>query len=383
MQNLPEKSEKAMVYQLENGDEMRLTIATVKKFLVQGRSEFVTDSEVLYFMHECKARRLNPFLRQCWLIKYSQNDNAQIIESIHHKRAKARTAPDCKGWKKGLILQDKQGNLKKSKGIILDGETLIGAYFEATPEGWNVPYELEINLNGYIKKKRDGSTTQFWQKDNQPTQLMKVVESQGLSALWGGAIGDTYIPEEMPEPIDFALGQNGSYEQGPDPEEVLKAELKDPMINKFVDSFLTEAYPNKNSAWILAEAAKDPGPFKSSFEAWKAREMAKAEKSEKPESEQPKKAKAKSKKKAKPIEELPPSIEDNPGGNGEGASMGEAEKTPSGGGDVARDENIQTLMQFKTTNFKEFAELTGGRKVTAASDEQIAEWAGMVASIPF
>ena len=67
--------EKAMVYAMGNGDEMKLTMGMVKKYLVTGKSDLVTEQELVYFMHECKARRLNPFLRQCWLIKYSEREN--------------------------------------------------------------------------------------------------------------------------------------------------------------------------------------------------------------------------------------------------------------------------------------------------------------------
>lgn len=211
-QNLPAKSEKEMVYTMDNGDEMRLTMSMVRQFLVQGHAEYVTDSEIYYFMHECKARRLNPYLRQCWLIKYSRKDNAQIVEAIHHKRSKARKAPDCNGWEKGLILKDAKGEIKYSKGLVLDGEDILGAYFKATPESWKVPYELELNLSGYIKKKQDGSITSFWSKEKQPSQIMKVVESQGLSALWGDTVGNTSIPEELPAAIDFTPGKGGMYE---------------------------------------------------------------------------------------------------------------------------------------------------------------------------
>ncbi len=215
-ENLPAQTQiKELVYNMKNGDEMRLTIVMVKAYLVQGHPEWVTDREAFYFMHECKARKLNPFLRECWLIKYSQKENAQIVEAIHHKRSKARCATDCNGWEKGLILLTKDGKEKRTKGLVLEGEKVVGAYFTATPEGWKVPYELEINLKGYIKRTRDGKITQFWAEEKQPSQLMKVVESQGLSALWGDAVGKNYIPEELPGPtaIDMTLTPEGSYDK--------------------------------------------------------------------------------------------------------------------------------------------------------------------------
>ena len=199
-----------MEYLMESGVKMKLTMAMVRNYLVQGKKDLISNQEIMYFMHECKARKLNPFLKECWLIKYSASDNAQIVESIHHKRALARSQPDCVGWEKGLILLREDGVLKKTNGLVLEGETVLGAYFKATPKGWEVPYKLEINLSGYIKKTFKGDITQFWQKKKQPSQIMKVVESQGLSALWGGTIGTNMIPEELP--IDLEVGADGAYE---------------------------------------------------------------------------------------------------------------------------------------------------------------------------
>ncbi len=261
----PATTEKEMTYIMENGDEMRLTMSMVKKYLVQGRSEFVTDSEILYFMHECKARKLNPFLRQCWLIKYSQKDNAQIIESIQNKRNKARKAEDCKGWTKGLILKDADGNTKRSKGLLLDGETLLGAFFEATPEGWETPYELEINLEGYIKKKQDGNLTAFWSKEKQPSQIMKVAESQGLSALWGDTIGNTYIPEELPS-IDMFQGGEGTYEEKVDTSAFDKL-VKDVKEKKELEAFIKATAKGNNMA-MEAVKAQSVGHFKNFMKAF-------------------------------------------------------------------------------------------------------------------
>jgi len=267
-ENLPVSQEKVMKYVMENGDEMSLTFNTVRNYLVQGNSSFVTDSEILYYMHECKARKLNPFLRQCWLIKYSQHDNAQIVESIHHKRAKAVKAKSCKGWEKGLIIQGKDGEVKRSKGLLLKDEVLLGAYFTATPEGWTTPYELEINLEGYIKKKQNGDVTAFWSKEKQPSQIMKVVESQGLSALWGDTIGNTYIPEELPS-IDMFAGENGTFEQKLDTSgfDKLAAEVENKKaFETFVES--TAKANNVPIDKLKVEAAGQFSAFMKAFDSW-------------------------------------------------------------------------------------------------------------------
>ncbi len=209
-------AEKPVEYELANGDQIKLNLNMVKAHLVSGKPELVTDSEFLFFMAECKARRLNPWLRHCYLIKYSANEKAQIIESIHHKRNKAMASELCQGWEKGLICFKEDGTEVRTRGIVPPGTTLAGAWFKATPKGWEVPYEHEINLDGFIKYKNNGQITKFWKEKNQPGQIMKVVEAQGLAALFDET-AHTYLQEELDaDTVDMAQDQTGTYAGLPD-----------------------------------------------------------------------------------------------------------------------------------------------------------------------
>lgn len=264
-------AERPMVYTMANGDEMRLTFNMVRNYLVTGRRELVTEQELMFFMHECKARKLNPFLRQCWLIKYSEKEAAQIVESIHHKRAKAMTHPTCEGWERGIIVQTKDGEIKRTKGLIGKDETLIGAYFSAIPKGWKVPYELEINLDGYIKKTRDGAVTAFWSKEKQPSQLMKVVESQGLSALWGGAeSANTIIEEEVGDDnvIDVSPGEKVIDTSAFD-SIIAGKTYSIPMFNTFLEETAKANGTSVDQLKLAASTSFDR--FWSSYEAYVAR----------------------------------------------------------------------------------------------------------------
>lgn len=183
-------------YVAKDGQEVRLTFDDVKKFLVHGKPELVTNQEMIFFIGICKARGLNPFAKDCYLIKYS-NDPAAIVTSIDFFRSRARAQKDCKGWQSGIIVEDKEGNLRYSKGILRKGEELLGGWFKARPEGWEYDFELEVNLDGYIKKTKDGNITKFWQKENQPTMIRKVTESQGLRELWPDEFAKIYVDEEV------------------------------------------------------------------------------------------------------------------------------------------------------------------------------------------
>uniref|UniRef100_A0A6M3XFI7 Putative DNA recombination protein n=1 Tax=viral metagenome TaxID=1070528 RepID=A0A6M3XFI7_9ZZZZ len=217
--------EKGIVkYQARDGQEVTLSFENVKKYLVSGGGS-VTDQELMFFLGVCKSRGLNPFKKDAYLIKYGTNDPAAIVTSIDYFRSRARAQKDCVGWKKGIIVQNEDGSLRDSAGIILAGEKLIGGFFEATPEGWNTPFRIEVNLEGYIKKTKEGKTTRFWEKDNQPTMIAKVAEGQGLRTLWPDEFQGIYEEAEIKAPtIDMSKVQNGSFE---------KAEPLD--TSKFID----------------------------------------------------------------------------------------------------------------------------------------------------
>lgn len=204
-QTTPALYEKPMVYQLTNGDEMRLTINMVKQFLVRGNASLVTGQEIMFFMQICKARQLNPFINDCYLVKYG-SDPAAIIVSVDYFRKNARRARDCKGWAAGIIVMTSDNVVRYSKGLVLPGEKLIGGWFRAQPEGWSEPFEHEVPLEAFIKRKRDGSVTQFWEPAKQPFMIRKVAECQGLRFLWGENTAGMYAPEEIvSDPSDIEI----------------------------------------------------------------------------------------------------------------------------------------------------------------------------------
>lgn len=187
-------------YQSKDGQDISLSLDIVKRYLVQGNADAITVQEAMYFIGVCKARGLNPFKRDCYLIKYG-SDPAAIVTSIDYFRARAKAQPDCQGWKKGIIVKDKGGEIKYTSGLLLDGEMLLGGFFEATPKGWEEPFRLEVNLRAYIKTTRDGKITRFWQAENQPSQIAKVAESQGLRTLWPDEFQGLYNEAELSESI--------------------------------------------------------------------------------------------------------------------------------------------------------------------------------------
>jgi len=261
-------------YKAKDSQEVSLSLGVIKKYLVQGKPEFVTNQEAMYFMGICKSRGLNPFNKDCYLMKYGANDNAAIIVSIDYFRKRAKAQPDCQGWTKGVIVERK-GEVIYSKGLVLEGDKLLGGWFSAQPKDWREPLLLEVNLSGYIKKTRDGKITKFWSKENQPSQIAKVAESQGLRTVWPDEFQQLYTSEEIQQedtkaPIEIK-GTVTSPEKSPykaeefpppttvDPGQELKdkTENGDKEINDYGDTDLTQGEDTTSEAIDFDNSDKD------------------------------------------------------------------------------------------------------------------------------
>ena len=193
--------EKGLVeYLSRDGQQIKLNFDTVRKFLVSGKPELVTDQEIMLYIGMAKARGLNPFKRDCYLVKYTPDAPAATIVSIDYFRSRAKAQEDCQGWKSGVIVKDRVGELTYRNGAFtLPGDTLLGGWFKARPVNWIDEYEWTINLKPYVKTTRDGTATAFWRDDNQPYMIAKVAESQGLRRLWPDEFQGLFVADEIIE----------------------------------------------------------------------------------------------------------------------------------------------------------------------------------------
>jgi len=192
------ENEKMMVEYKAGSEPVRLTLAMVKRYLVSGKAELVTDQEAVFFLKTCAAMKLNPFIRDCYLVKYDTSP-AAIIVSRHWFARNARNRPDCKGWRNGVIVRTDRGLEYRDGTLVLDDEELVGGWAEGKPVGWDEPYRLTVNLKPYIKTNREGKPTQFWVAEKQPEMIAKIAEVQLLRKLWGAEARNIYTAEEMPD----------------------------------------------------------------------------------------------------------------------------------------------------------------------------------------
>jgi len=163
--------------------KVKLTAQDVKRYLISGDPNAVTDKELHMFLMICKYQKLNPFLREAYLIKYSKDQPASLVvgKDVYLKRASRN--PRYQGHRTWCNYNEK-------------GE-LISATAQVFMKGYKVPIEVTVDLEEYIQRKADGSPTRFW-KEKPKTMLKKVALSQALREAMPEEFAGTYTPEEMP-----------------------------------------------------------------------------------------------------------------------------------------------------------------------------------------
>ena len=88
-------TETGMVKYETSQGEVKLSPTIVQRYLVHGQGN-LTKQEIMMFVALCKYQRLNPFLREAYLIKYG-NEPATIVVGKEAFLKKARRAKDYAG----------------------------------------------------------------------------------------------------------------------------------------------------------------------------------------------------------------------------------------------------------------------------------------------
>ncbi|ADQ41541.1 phage recombination protein Bet [Caldicellulosiruptor acetigenus I77R1B] len=227
----------AVEYDTETG-KVRLSPEIIKKYLISGDPTKVTDAEVLMFLKLCQYQKLNPFLREAYLIKYG-DEPATIVVGKETFTKRAAKCELCAGWQAGVIVrkynrvnETKRKLIEKiktvaasedEKKLLMDfvnyvveliktseyeleyrvgtlvqpDEELIGGWAKVYRKDWTVPIEISVSLQEYIRKKKDGQPTRSW-REMPATMIRKVALVQALREAFPEQFQGMYAPEEMP-----------------------------------------------------------------------------------------------------------------------------------------------------------------------------------------
>ena len=209
-----EKKEIAVVYEVE-GETIKLTPSIVQNYIV-GTDSQITLQEFKFFTSLCKARSLNPFLKEAYCIKFG-NQPAQIVVGKDAIMKRAIRNSHYDGLESGVIVKvTETGEIVERKGTFFDAETekLVGGWAKVYRKDWKFPTYCSVSFDEVAQRKKDGTLNSNWNGKG-ATMVEKVAKVRALRETFIDDLGGMYEAEEMGVNIDNT----------PEP-----AELKEPEI---------------------------------------------------------------------------------------------------------------------------------------------------------
>lgn len=173
-----------------NGEQITLTPNDVRKYI--STDERVTDKEVFLFLKLCQAQKLNPFVKEAYLIKYG-SETAQMVvgKETFLKRAEASKDFD------GFDITD--------KGKIPEYSVTCKIYRKNLEH----PITVTVDYTEYVGTTKTGNINRMW-KIKPKTMLRKVALMQGLREAFPTALGGLYEESELQQqvkPIDITAAE--------------------------------------------------------------------------------------------------------------------------------------------------------------------------------
>lgn len=207
------KQELTVVYEAD-GETITLTPSIVQNYIV-GTDAKITLPEFKFFTSLCKARGLNPFLKEAYCIKYGKNP-AQIVVGKDAVLKRAVRNPNYDGKENGIIVQNKEtGEIIERKGTfyIKDQETLVGGWAKVYRKDWEHPTYSSVSFDEVAQRTKDGNLNSNWGGKG-ATMVEKVAMVRALRETFVEDLGGMYEAEEM--------GVNLPNETAPQKQEIIQ-----------------------------------------------------------------------------------------------------------------------------------------------------------------
>ena len=174
-------------------EEIKLTPKIVKEYIVGNKDANITMQEFKMFTSLCKSRKLNPFLKEVYCIKYG-NSPATIVVGKDAILKRATLHPQFDGYKSGVIVRTAEGEIVNRKGCFkLDTDELVGSWCEVFRKDWKNSIYASCSFSEINQPKNTS-----WQKQpcvmSEKTALVRALRSafvEELSGMYDSAEMDT------------------------------------------------------------------------------------------------------------------------------------------------------------------------------------------------
>ena len=170
-------------------NKITLTKQIVRNFLTKGTAT-VSDQDIVQFIGICSYNKLNPFLGEAQLIKYSSTVPAQMIvtKEAFYKRAEANE--HYKGIQAGIIVLRGDKVLELEGAFMLQDDVLLGGWAKVFRDDRDTPIIAKVTLSEY-------NTNQSTWKTKPATMICKVAKVQALREAFPAQLGAMFTEDEI------------------------------------------------------------------------------------------------------------------------------------------------------------------------------------------
>lgn len=148
-----------------------------------------TDQEIFMFLKLCEHRKLNPFIKEAYLIKYGDKP-ATLVVSKDSFTKKAEDHPQFDGFEAGVVVETDAGIIQKPGTLVHAGEQIIGGWAKVYRKDCKVPFFAEVSMSEY------NTGMASWKKIP-GTMIRKVALVQALREAFPSDLGGCYDSAEM------------------------------------------------------------------------------------------------------------------------------------------------------------------------------------------
>jgi len=175
-------------------DPIKLSIDMVKNLVaVKTRSgKTCSDNDAIKFIAMCKARRLNPFEGDAFLIGYDGKDGPTFSLITAHQAflKRAEMNPEYDGMESGPIIE-RDGKVEEIQGDFhLKDDVILGGWAKVYFKNRSHPMYRRIRLSRFQK------TFGIWQEDP-AGMIVKCAEADALRSSFPTMLGGLYMKEEL------------------------------------------------------------------------------------------------------------------------------------------------------------------------------------------
>ena len=194
-----QKQELVVKFDVE-GQEIKLSKKIVQEYIV-GSDVPITNQEFKLFTELCKVRKLNPFLREAYLIKYKAGTPAQLVVGKDAILKRAVLNPNYDGMECGIIIQKEDGTIEERQGTFkLGSEQLVGGWARVFRKDRSHPIYSSVSFNEVAQKTGQGQLNSNWWNKG-ATMVEKVAKVRALRETFVEDLAGMYEAEEMQQEI--------------------------------------------------------------------------------------------------------------------------------------------------------------------------------------